>query len=132
MENNIIKHSRGVAIFNGGNGLKDCPTDYKQADAWAEQANGEIEGDWEAPMWKWDCGFKLDYDGSLLWVSSRFYPPKTHYGDTWDGRVTINFGEKEIQEKKFDCKTLEELKVAVENYVGEVRAKLEALLVNGI
>ena len=113
MEDNIIKHSKGVAIINGGNPLNDCPTDWEWAENWAEGANKNSEG----IDWNWDCGFKLDYDGPILRVSSRFYPPKTHYGKTWDGNVSIYLFDNEILKKEFDCPTLEDLKKEVESFV---------------
>lgn len=131
MEDNIIKTQSETIIMNGGNGLKDCPTDWDKAREWEKNANGGIEyEDYDQeikPLWKWDCGFKLDYDGGLMSVSSRFYPPKSHYGETWDGTVTVFIFDKEVQEKKFDCESLEELKKAVEEYVNGLRSKIEAL-----
>lgn len=120
MENNIIND--GQIIINGGNGLKDCPKTYEAAHAWADKANGD-NGTFY-PLWKFDCGFKLDYDGPLVHVSSRFYPPKTHYGETWDGTVSIMIGEDDLIEKSFDCETLEKLRVEVEAYVLDVKSKL--------
>jgi hypothetical protein len=119
--NNVIQTETGTIIFNGGNPLEGCPKSYEEADAWASDANGEKE---DGPLWSFDCGFKLDYDGSLLSISSRFYPPTTHGGPTWDGTVTLSFLDKEIREKKFDCKTLHELKSQVESYVKELEIEL--------
>jgi hypothetical protein len=119
--NNVIQTENGTIIFNGGNPLKGCPTSWEEANKWIEEANGENE---DGPLWSFDCGFKLDYDGSLLSISSRFYPPTTHGGPTWDGRVTLLFLDKEIREKKFDCKTLDELKAQVEAYVKELEIEL--------
>lgn len=116
-----------VVIINGGDPINDCPTSYAKADEWAEDVNGEREK-YSDPMWRWDCGFKLDFDGPLVRVSSRFYPPKSHYGPTWDGSVTIMIGDFDIIDKKFDCKTLEELRVEVEKYVGEIKSKLQDFL----
>ncbi|KKK96907.1 hypothetical protein LCGC14_2658050, partial [marine sediment metagenome] len=105
----------GQIIFNGGNPLDGCPTDYDEADLILEGMNkGKSE---DGPMWCWDCGFKLDYDGDILRVSSRFYPPKTHYGPTWDGTVTFSLLGDELIKKKFDCKTLDDLVKEVELFV---------------
>ena len=132
MENdNIIQTKSGVvAILNGGNPLEGCPQTYAEADKWAEDANTERE-EWRDPKWGFDCGFKLDFDGPLVRVSSRFYPPKTHYGPTWDGKVHIVVGDHEVITKEFDCKTLDELHDAVEKYVSSVRLKLIELLSEG-
>ena len=131
MEDNIIKTQSTTIIMNGGNGLKDCPTDWDKAREWEKNANCGIEyEDYDQemkPLWKWDCGFKLDYDGGLMSVSIRFYPPKSNYGETWDGTVTVYIFDKEVEEKKFDCETLEELKRAVEEYVNGLRSKIEAM-----
>lgn len=123
MEDNTINHSKGTIIMNGGNPLPGCPENFDDANKWADNANGEKE-DYEFPTWKFDCGFKLDFDGPILSVSSRFYPPKTHYVPTWDGTVTVKILDKEVEEKKFDCKTLDELRSEVEKYVDEVRQRV--------
>lgn len=136
MEDNIIKLRDGtIAVFNGGNALDGCPKSYDEADQIELTLNsGESKEDWEgmSPRWSFDCGYKLDYDGPLISVSSRFYPPKTHYGPTWDGTVSIYFLDKTVSEKKFDCKTLDELKTQVDNYIENVKDSLEKkiLLIN--
>jgi|JI10StandDraft_1071094.scaffolds.fasta_scaffold66913_7 hypothetical protein len=127
MENNIIQTGQVTIIMNGGNPLEGCPQSYEEAYKWAEDANTERE-EWRDPKWRFDCGFKLDFDGPLVRVSSRFYPPKTHYGPTWDGTVSIMVGDHDVIEKKFDCKTLDELHDSVEKYVSSVRLKLIELL----
>lgn len=118
---NVIQTENSTIIINGGNPLEGCPKDWKEAESWIEMANGEKE---DGPLWSFDCGFKLDYDGSLLSISSRFYPPTTHGGPTWDGTVSVYFLDKEIREKKFDCKTLDELKTQVEAYVKDLEIEL--------
>ena len=131
MKDNIIKTQSATVIMNGGNGLKDCPTDWDKARAWEKNANDGIKyddyGQEMKPLWQWDCGFKLDYDGALMSVSSRFYPPKNYYGETWNGTITVYILDKKVAEKNFDCETLEELKKTVEEYVNGLRSKIEAL-----
>lgn len=128
MENNIIKIGNVTAILNGGNPLPGCPESWEQAYEIEKQLNNGVTKDDDdynsAPRWDFDCGFKLDFDGPLMHISSRFYPPKTHYGATWDGTVTVYILDKEVSEKKFDCKTLDELKQQVEEYVYRVANKL--------
>ncbi|SEG31531.1 hypothetical protein [Flavobacterium urumqiense] len=113
--NNLIEHSYGTIVINGGNPLQGCPKDWDEAKLIEEKLNENKEE--EEPQWKFDCGFKLDYDSSIIKISSRFYPPKTHYGETWDGTVSVYFMDKKIKEKKFDYPTLEELHKEVEDYV---------------
>lgn len=132
MDENIIKHDGGIAIVNGGNPIEGCPKDWDEAKE--IQKNLNIDKDWEhgefvsQPVWSFDCGFKLDFDGPLIRVSSRFYPPKTHYGPTWDGTVSIIFMNEDIAEKKFDCATLEELKLQVDEYLKTIADKLRTAL----
>ncbi len=123
---NIIKHPLGTIIMNGGNPLEGCPKDWDEAKLIEEQLNENKDTD--VPQWKFDCGYKLDYDGGIISISSRFYPPKTHYGATWDGTVHVNFLGKEIEEKKFDSPTLKELQKEVEAYVQTVIDRIEAAI----
>ena len=64
MGSNIIKTKGPTVIINGGNGIKDCPTDWDNARAWEKRANGDIDHDnydqEMKPLWMWDFGFKLD------------------------------------------------------------------------
>jgi hypothetical protein len=110
-------------ISNGGDPLKDCPTSWDQATQWETLAN-EDSGVGE-PVWKWDCGYKLDYDGPVVSLSSRFYPPKTHYGSKWDGTVTVLILGEGVQIKKFDCDSLEELRSQVEAFKTDVADRLK-------
>lgn len=130
MSENIINTPTATIIINGGDPLKDCPTTYKEADAIEAKMN-EGKGD-EEPKWRFDCGFKLDFDGGLVRISSRFYPPKSHSGKTWNGSVSVYMGEVELIEKDFDCETLEELTAQVEAYVRSIRERVESLFVEGI
>lgn len=113
----------GRIIINGGDPIKDCPLNYDAADKWANEVNAE-KHEWSQPRWEWDCGFKLDFDGPVLRFSSRFYPPKTHYGDKWDGTITVIVLERVILEKKFECETLDELRSQVETFTKEYASEL--------
>ena len=114
--NNVLDGGR--IVINGGNPLKDCPTNWHVAKQWANDANDGAQ-DWERPVWSWDCGFKLDYDGPVLRFTSRFYPPKTHSGAKWDGPITILLMGDEIDERRFECETLEELRKQVSQFTSE-------------
>lgn len=131
---NIIQSADGtnVIIMNGGDPLPGCPTSSQEAWEWADRANKDNYKSWtdeedsseDIPKWSWDCGFKLDFDGPLFSINSRFYPPKTHYGTTWDGTVTVYSFGKTIMEKEFDCPTLEELRCAVTSFVHELNSSM--------
>ena len=99
---------------------------WDNANEWQDKANNsKVE---QEPKWKWDCNFKLNFDGDLLSIESRFYPPIKHYGDNWDGKLRVRLFDNIILEKDFECKTLEELKKEVESftrhYKGIVKSKL--------
>ena len=114
-------------IINGGEPLEGCPKSWDEAHKWEEKVNGNKE-EITNVIWKYDCGFKLDYDGGLLYVSSRFYPPKEHYGKTWDGTVTVSIAGKEISKQEFDCITLGELRDKVELYVNTIADKVKSAI----
>lgn len=134
MEENILHIGGNTIIFNGGNPLPGCPESWEEAYAlekkFNEDKNWERETDdfKEQPVWSFDCGFKLDFDGPLIDMSSRFYPPKSHYGSTWDGTASVRLMGKDVAKKKFDCPTIEELKTQVEAWRDEIIAKIKASL----
>lgn len=122
--NNILHNSGGTIIINGGNALQGCPNDWDEAALIIEKLNKGYDND--NLKWSFDCGFKLDFDGDILSVCSRFYPPKTHYGPTWDGHVSIYFMGEKISDKEFDCPTLDELKIQVDSYILETTNKVKS------
>ena len=130
MSENIIEFNGGTVIMNGGDPLDGCPESWEQAKKITEKLN-EGSGEYD-PQWGFDCGFKLDFDGDLLSVSSRFYPPKTHYGPTWDGKVHFVWMGEKIITKHFDCATLDDLSQQVTEYVKGVASQIKALIDNGI
>lgn len=127
----IIKLPGRHIVVNGGEPLDGCPTSWDDAWAWIDAVN---KGREEYHLrWQYDCGFKLDFDGPLIRVSSRFYPPKSSYGPTWDGAVRISVFDmtadgfyKKVEEKEFDCQTLDELRQQVEDYIGGVAKRIQA------
>jgi ABC-type glycerol-3-phosphate transport system substrate-binding protein len=119
--------SGATVIVDGGDPLPGCPASWDEAHEWADRVNKDGNKS-EVPFWSWDCGFKLDFDGPLVSVSSRFYPPKSHYGPTWDGSVAISVLGNPVITKSFDCKTLDELKKSVETFaLGFAKALEQAL-----
>ena len=106
--------------------MSDCPKTFEEADKWAEEANvGRDFG----PKWKWDCNFKLDYDGEIISFSSRFYPPHKNNHDGWEGSISVYILDEKIDDEAFKESTLEELKVAVERsanaYIQTVKRRMK-------
>jgi len=101
---------------------------WENALAWAVMANCEKDETVFQPRWEWDVNFKLDYDGPLGMVYSRFYPPHKNEGSWWEGTLTILFFEEKLFEKEFKCDTLEELRVQVEEFTKNYFEKARLLL----
>jgi len=99
---------------------------WKQAPLTEIELNTDIDTDSGIPKWSFDCGFKLDFDGSLLTISSRFYPPSSFIetNTDWDGAVTVYLLDKEVHRKTFKCKDLNTLKSEVSVYLEEIKGKL--------
>ena len=116
-ENEIITDGHHI-IINGGNPLPGCPESWDDAHEWEDEVNKDTSK-WEVPQWKFDCGFKLDHDGPILSVSSRFYPPKSDYGPRWDGGCEILLMGNTVAQKEFECDSLDELKSQVEAFVSD-------------
>lgn len=91
---------------------------WDNATQWQVAANKGKEV-YDEPKWGFDCGFKLDFDGSLLSISSRFYGPNKNTGDWWEGALHVNFLGQEILKKEFKCDTIDELKIEVEKFAVE-------------
>ena len=103
-----------------GNNEKE---NWNLANKWCEERNYNLG---EAVKWSFDCGFKLDFDGALLFASSRFYPPhKSHedYGK-WQGNITFILLGEEIHQKEVEANTLDEIANSTEKYVKD---KIEEL-----
>lgn len=100
------------------------PTSWDLAHAWVDDAN-EDKIDEQEPLWAFDCGLKLDFDGPLLHVASRFYPPGPLGGYSWDGGVEVYLGDEVLESKEFDCPTLIALRSEVEAYVKDVNRRLK-------
>lgn len=112
-------------IINGGNPLLDTdfPKSWEAAHEWEEKTNEGID-EFCNPKWKFDCGFKLDFDGPIVSVSSRFYPPTDFYGPGWDGEIDIRVLDKTVYSEKVNCKNLDELKIAVDRIIKKIFDKI--------
>lgn len=99
--------------------------EWEKAGPWAEKANTDKDIDAIEPRWSWDCGLKLDFDGGLLRVSSRFY----QRGDSiFSGQVAFLIGDDEIAEREFCPRHVDILKTDVEQYVATVRTQVREIL----
>ena len=112
---------------------KTQPKSFNEFHRWIDKANGfpfkEIEEhQLEQPVWDSDCNFKLDFDGPIIHVSSRFYPPAKHYGPGWDGTVSIFLLGEEIKSQKFQCDDFDQLTTEVRTYVDNYILKLKEII----
>ena len=105
-------------VVSGENPLENCPKDWNEAKIWINEYEKYYQDEWS-----FDCGFKLDFDGGIVSILSRFYPPKSFYGKTWDGNSTVFVKGKEVVCKKFDCETFQELVKHVELFYTEIENK---------
>jgi len=73
--------------------------------------------------WSWNCGLKLDYDGDVFRISSRFYPPhktSSEYGK-YNGTISVVFGDDEyLHEHEIEAISLGDLKILTEEYVSDI------------
>lgn len=103
---------------------------WKAAEQWEEKANkGKDEQD--TPIkWRWDCNFKLDFDGELLSISSRFYPPHKQHDKTilWDGTISLMFGGEKVKEIKLKADTLEEIRALAEDGATKLISEVSQIL----
>lgn len=97
---------------------------WEQANAWQETVNAPKE-EFNQPKWNWDCNFKLDFDGPLLSLSSRFYPPHYNKRGGWEGSVKILFMGTPILKKEFNCSTLEQLHKEVEAFTAHYASAIK-------
>lgn len=98
---------------------------WNSAHEWADKANEEKEPKWSEPRWSFDCGLKLDFDGGLLRVSSRFYQVKENI---YDGSITFCVGDDEIFTREFSSRHIDNLRNDVEKYYRIARLQICDLL----
>ena len=99
---------------------------WEAARKWEEEANDNES----LIKWSWDCGLKLDYDGDVCRISSRFYPPHKSsetYGK-YHGKISVMIGDgiEYLHEHEIEADSLDELKGLVEKYVAEILDKIWA------
>lgn len=121
-----IKVGGSKLVICGGNLLPGCPKSWEEAKVWEKKLNEGLSQ--YGPFWQFDCGYKLDFDGALLDIDSRFYPPTTGYGPKWDGVFHIRILGENLYEKSFEADTLKQLQEQVEAYYGKVLNKLKELI----
>lgn len=128
-QNNIFLAEDGtIIVFNGGNPLPGCFETDEEAIAFCKKQNTNYDNRFEAPIWTYDCGYKLDFDGPLLRISSRFYPPTTHFGPKWDGKMQVMLMSKEIATYSLEADSADELAERVHQKRDEILKKLETFL----
>lgn len=121
MDLNTFKKELDSRNFWGVNSKEAFKAAYK----WADNAN---ENAINKCQWSWDCGLKLDYDGELCNISSRFYPPhknSAEYGK-YHGWISVYVLEKEVFKTEIESGTLDQLKILVEKEVFELENKIKS------
>jgi hypothetical protein len=113
--------------LNEDTNIKGCLGNFDEAYRWLDKVNAD-KNEFNEPFWSFDCGLKLNFDGQILGVFSRFYPPTKWYGMKWDGTVSIKLLGETINKESFECETIDELKKAVEKFVKEYIERLSAFL----
>lgn len=120
MEQTEFKNKLDNREFWGDNSKEMWDAAYK----WQKESN---EGN-KLIKWSWDCGLKLDYDGDVCRISSRFYPPhksSAEYGK-YNGTIAVMIGDaiEYIYEHKIEADTLDELQKLAEDYVSQIIEKM--------
>ncbi|NCU33112.1 MAG: hypothetical protein EOM23_09330 [Candidatus Moranbacteria bacterium] len=88
----------------------------------------EVNSDDNLCKWSWDCGLKLDYDGDICRISSRFYPPhksSAEYGK-YSGSISVYIGDDEIYKHEVEASSLDDLKAISEGYVTKIIERITA------
>ncbi len=94
------------------------------------QVDDEEDLQSNSAKWSFDCGFKLDFDGGLIIVSSRFYPEKVNETIQWSGNLYIRncFANLLIQ-KEIKSESLTDLKVQVDKIIKDCVEKINKALI---
>lgn len=99
------------------------------AEEWLKVANKDKFDKNTEPVWSWDVNFKLDFDGSLLSISSRFYPPRVNNSDSWQGVLQVLLLGDVIMNKEFKASSLNEIRDEAESFVKEYIATIKNSIV---
>lgn len=75
------------------------------------------------PRWDFDLGFKLMFEGPILYINSRFHPPKQTQLN-WIGDVLIYIKTNLVLKETFECSSLQELQEKVETFVNDFVERL--------
>ena len=102
---------------------------WDNAQQWADKANEEKQIQEIEPRWSWDCGLKLDYDGGLIRVSSRFYQVNENI---FDGSVSFLIGDATLFNREFSSRHIDNLKKDVEEYVRFVTGNVQQLVTTNL
>lgn len=100
-------------IFGGGGSLPGAPKSWEEFKQWVKEKNEEKPEAWEKIEFFADCHCKLDFDGPILSLSCRFYPPAKLYGPKWDGSISVYLLDEKIKTIKIEYDTLDELHDAI-------------------
>ena len=90
-----------------------------------------------AAVWTPDCQSKQDYDGPLISISSRAYPPGYNQGQHWSSYVALHINLPHhdylvLRKHEVFGDTEAEMKAAAEKWVAdESKALLSCLVANG-
>lgn len=98
--------------------------DNRQQKEWLDSANKE-KYQYGEPVWSFDCGSKLDFDGPVVRASSRFY---CHGNDIYEGSVTFVIGVETIFCREFSSRYIDVLREDIEKYSRAVTDNIESLL----
>lgn len=104
---------------------KQFPVTWKEAEAWCTVSNSNPDNI-EQPEWSFDCGFKLDFDGPIVSVSSRFYPPGMfdEHPDTWEGDATLMVLDKAVAIRTFEAGSIDQLRAMLVDWVDSVAFRI--------
>ena len=97
--------------------------DGKQQREWLDSANKD-KYEYGEPVWRFDCGSKLDFDGPAVRISSRFY----HSGrDIYDGSVTVVIGDDVVFCREFSSRHIDMMREEVEKYTSAITRNIAKL-----